>query len=143
MSNLTVPFIPERYQRTSRKFLESLNTGLMNIYENQAYEEESGITKFKFVQTYKDIPCRLSFQDKQTATRNEPAIADKDVHVITVPEFFIPSGAIIEITFGGVTNKYKQAGRTHHNDFRNSTPLVLYEEHVVSKEYDGVYEFKN
>lgn len=134
--NKSVP-IPDKYLRAARKWIDKLNTGRMTIFNYEPVKEDSGFTDFEFKPVLTDIPCRLSYQDKQTATNNEPAEALKNVRVITSLDVDIPAGSVLEITFDGETHKYKQAGRTHINDFRKSTPLEIYEEHAVKEVYPG------
>lgn len=130
--------IPDKYIRAGRKWIKKMNTGSMTIYSYEPVEEEdSGITDFKLVPVYTKIPCRLAYQDKQSASKDEPAQALKNVRVITSLDVDIQEGAILEITFDGETHKYKQAGKTHTNDFRKSIPLEVYEEHAVKEIYEG------
>lgn len=132
--------VADKYIRTARKWIDKLNTGRMTIFNYEPTEEESGITEFELVPIQEDVPCRLSYQDKQSATKDEPAQALKSIRVITALDVDIKEGSILEITFNGVTQKYKQAGRTHINDFRKSTPLEIYEEHAVAEIYEGENE---
>ncbi len=135
--------IPDKYIRTARKWIDKMNTGVMTVYNFiPVKEKDSGFTDFKLEAVLTDIPCRLSYQDKQSATQNEPAKALKSVRVITAVDVDIQEGSILEITFNGQTQKYKQAGRTHVNDFRKSIPLEIYEEHAVGNNeiYDGSLE---
>lgn len=135
--NKSIP-IPDKYLRACRKWIDKMNTGSMTVYNYEPVEEEdSGITDFKLVPVLTEVPCRLSYQDKQSATKNEPSQALKNIRVITSLDVDIKEGSILEITFDGETHKYKQAGRTHINDFRKSIPLEVYEEHAVKEIYEG------
>ncbi len=130
--------IPDKYIRAGRKWIDKLNTGSMTIYSYEPVEEDSGITDFNLIPIETDVPCRLSYQDKESATKNEPAQALKNVRVITSLDVDVKEGAILEITYNGETHKYKQAGKTHINDFRKSIPLEVYEEHAVNEIYEGI-----
>ncbi len=135
--------IPDKYLRACRKWIDKMNTGVMTVYEFEpVVEEDSGITDFELTPVLTDIPCRLSYQDKQAATKDEPAQADKRVRVITAVDVDVKEGAVLEITYDGETHKYKQAGKTHINDFRKSIPLEAYEEHTVIDVYEGGSEWE-
>lgn len=136
--------IPDKYIRAARKAFDSLNTGKMTVYQHIPTEDvKTGITKFELVPTLVDIPCRLSYQDKQSTTKNEPAQALKEVRVVTSLDYTIPDGSIFEVSFNGHTQKFKQSGKPHRNDFRQSIPLETYEEHAVKEIYEGEYEYKD
>ncbi len=136
--------VPDRYIRAARKAFDSLNTGVMTVYQEIPTEDpDTGVTDFKLTPTLEDIPCRLSYQSKEAATKNEPAQANKSVRVVTSLDYIIPAGSILEVTFNGCTQKYKQAGVAHRNDFRQSIPLEIYEEHAVEEVYEGENEFKD
>lgn len=136
--------VPDRYIRAGRKAIDLLNTGKMTVYQNIPHEdEETGITEFEFKAVLEDIPCRLSYQDKQSATKNEPAQALKSCRVVTSLDYIIPEGSILKVTFNGYTQKFKQTGKPHRNDFRQSIPVETYEEHAVREIYEGEYECKD
>lgn len=134
--------VPDSVMEVAQEALDSFLTGTMTVYRQLPYTNpDTGITEFKLTPVLQDIPCRLGYQDKQPATENEPARAEKASRVITTLEYNIPAGSVFEITFRGVTDKYKQSGRPHRNDFRQSIPIEIYEEHAVSYVYEGENEW--
>lgn len=133
--------VPDEYILTGQEWIDKLNTGVMTVYEfKPVIEEDSGITDFKLVPVLTDIPCRLGFQGKESASMNEPAQANKPSRVITAIDVDVKEGAVLEITFRGETYKCKRAGKTHTNDFRKSIPVETYEEHTVKSIYEGELE---
>lgn len=136
--------VPDKYIRAGRKWIDKLNTGRMTVYNYTPIEKkDTGVTGFNLDVVLRDVPCRIAYQDKEAATKDEPAEANKSIRIVTSLDYKIPEGSILKVTYDGETEIYKQSGKRHRNDFRYSIPVEIFEEHVVSEIYEGEYEYKD
>lgn len=117
--------------KTYVEAVKSIWTGkcTVTVRNNSAADENTGRSVECEVDTYKDEPCRISF-DTVKATQPESNAA-KEVQSITLfidRAVDIPPGSKIIVTQNGVTFTYEQSGRAAVYSTHQEIPLELFKE---------------
>lgn len=97
----------------AKKAIQSLWTGVCNIFGFKDVEDKYGATTHAEVTLFENLPCRLSFKNiSQTSQTESFAVSSQVVKLFITPEVYVPPGSMIEVTQNGVTRKYKHSGIT-------------------------------
>ena len=97
--------------KQAREAIQSLWTGVCNIFGFKDVEDEYGATSHAEVALFENLPCRLSFKNiSQTSQTESFAVSSQVVKLFIAPEVYVPPGSVIEVTQNGVTRKYKHSG---------------------------------
>ena len=95
----------------AKKAIQSLWTGVCNIFGFKDAEDEYGATSHTEVTLFENLPCRLSFKNiSQTSQTESFAVSSQIVKLFIAPEVYVPPGSVIEVTQNGITRKYKHSG---------------------------------
>ena len=95
----------------AKKAIQSLWTGVCNIFGFKDTEDRDGATIHTEVTLFENLPCRLSFKNiSQTSQTESFAVSSQIVKLFIAPEVYVPPGSVIEVTQNGVTRKYKHSG---------------------------------
>ncbi len=95
----------------AKKAIQSLWTGVCNIFGFRDIEDEYGATTQAEVTLFENLPCRLSFKNiSQTSQTESFAVSSQVVKLFIAPDVYIPPGSVIEVTQNGITRKYKHSG---------------------------------
>ena len=95
----------------AKKAIQSLWTGVCNIFGFKDVEDKYGATIHTEVTLFENLPCRLSFKNiSQTSQTESFAVSSQVVKLFITPEVYVPPGSVIEVTQNGVTRKYKHSG---------------------------------
>lgn len=95
----------------AKKAIQSLWTGVCNIFGFKDTEDKYGATIHTEVMLFENLPCRLSFKNiSQTNQTESFAVSSQVVKLFITPEVYVPPGSMIEVTQNGVTRKYKHSG---------------------------------
>ena len=95
----------------AKKAIQSLWTGVCNIFGFKDVEDKYGATSHAGVTLFENLPCRLSFKNiSQTSQTESFAVSSQVVKLFITPEVYVPPGSMIEVTQNGVTRKYKHSG---------------------------------
>lgn len=95
----------------AKKAIQSLWTGVCNIFGFRDIEDEYGATTHAEVTLFENLPCRLSFKNiSQTSQTESFAVSSQVVKLFLAPEVYVPPGSVIEVTQNGITRKYKHSG---------------------------------
>nr|DAQ96451.1 MAG TPA: head closure knob [Caudoviricetes sp.] len=95
----------------AKKAIQSLWTGVCNIFGFKDVEDKYGATSHAEVTLFENLPCRLSFKNiSQTSQTESFAVSSQVVKLFITPEVYVPPGSMIEVTQNGVTRKYKHSG---------------------------------
>ena len=95
----------------AKKAIQSLWTGVCNIFGFKDVEDKYGATIHTEVALFENLPCRLSFKNiSQTSQTESFAVSSQIVKLFIAPEVYVPPGSVIEVTQNGVTRKYKHSG---------------------------------
>lgn len=101
----------ENQLKKAKKAIQSLWTGVCNIFGFKDVEDKYGATTHAEVMLFENLPCRLSFKNiSQTSQRESFAVSSQIVKLFIAPEVYVPPGSVIEVTQNGVTRKYKHSG---------------------------------
>lgn len=85
------------------------DTCTVTAYEK--YKKSNKTTAFRDVVKYSDIPCRLSFQSKNAASKANPFSGmTQSIKLFVAPDVEISPGSKITVTHDGRTTEYKQSG---------------------------------
>lgn len=95
----------------ARKAIESLYDGKCTITETQEVENEDHTTSQEDVDTYTDIPCRLSVNTIYAASDsdNGAASVSKVIKLFLSPDVVITSGAKVTVTQCSLSGVYRSA----------------------------------
>ncbi len=95
----------------AKKAIQSLWTGVCNIFGFKDTEDKYGATIHTEVMLFENLPCRLSFKNiSQTNQTESFAVSSQVVKLFIAPDVYVPPGSIIEVTQNGITRKYKHSG---------------------------------
>lgn len=95
----------------AKKAIQSLWTGVCNIFGFKDVEDKYGATTNAEVTLFENLPCRLSFKNiSQTNQTESFAVSSQVVKLFIAPDVYVPPGSMIEVTQNGVTRKYKHSG---------------------------------
>ena len=95
----------------AKKAIQSLWTGVCNIFEFKEITDKYGKTRHKLIKICENTPCRLSFKNINSAEQTEMQVKTSQViKLFVAPEVYIPPGSIIEVTQNNITRKYKNSG---------------------------------
>ena len=95
----------------AKKAIQSLWTGICNIFGFKDVEDKYGVTNLAEVTLFENLPCRLSFKNiSQTSQTESFAVSSQVVKLFIAPEVYVPPGSVIEVTQNGITRKYKHSG---------------------------------
>ena len=95
----------------AKKAIQSLWTGVCNIFGFKDVEDEYGATSHAEVMLFENLPCRLSFKNiSQTNQTESFAVSSQVVKLFIAPDVYVPPGSVIEVTQNGITRKYKHSG---------------------------------
>ena len=95
----------------AKKAIQSLWTGVCNIFGFRDIEDEYGATTHAKVTLFENLPCRLSFKNiSQTSQTESFAVSSQIVKLFIAPDVYVPPGSVIEVTQNGITRKYKHSG---------------------------------
>lgn len=101
----------ENQLKKAKKAIQSLWTGVCNIFGFKDVEDKYGATIHTEVVLFENLPCRLSFKNiSQTSQTESFAVSSQIVKLFIAPEVYVPPGSVIEVTQNGVTRKYKHSG---------------------------------
>ncbi len=97
--------------KQAREAIQSMWTGICNIFRFKDTEDKYGVTNLAEVTLFENLPCRLNFKNiSQTSQTESFAVSSQVVKLFITPEVYVPPGSIIEVTQNGVTRKYKHSG---------------------------------
>ena len=95
----------------AKKAIQSLWTGVCNIFGFKDVEDEYGAASHAEVALFENLPCRLSFKNiSQTSQTESFAVSSQVVKLFIAPEVYVPPGSVVEVTQNGITRKYKHSG---------------------------------
>ena len=95
----------------AKKAIQSLWTGVCNIFGFKDTEDKYGATIYTEVMLFENLPCRLSFKNiSQTNQTESFAVSSQVVKLFIAPDVYVPPGSVIEVTQNGITRKYKHSG---------------------------------
>nr|DAE94896.1 MAG TPA: head closure knob [Caudoviricetes sp.]DAK15439.1 MAG TPA: head closure knob [Caudoviricetes sp.]DAM32183.1 MAG TPA: head closure knob [Caudoviricetes sp.]DAN79338.1 MAG TPA: head closure knob [Caudoviricetes sp.] len=95
----------------AKKAIQSLWTGVCNIFGFKDTEDKYGATIHTEVMLFENLPCRLSFKNiSQTNQTESFAVSSQVVKLFIAPDVYVPPGSVIEVTQNGITRKYKHSG---------------------------------
>lgn len=95
----------------AKKAIQSLWTGVCNIFGFKDTEDKYGATSHAEVALFENLPCRLSFKNiSQTNQTESFAVSSQVVKLFIAPDVYVPPGSVIEVTQNGITRKYKHSG---------------------------------
>jgi len=95
----------------AKKAIQSLWTGVCNIFGFKDVEDKYGATTHAEVTLFENLPCRLSFKNiSQTSQTESFAVSSQVVKLFIAPEVYVPPGSVVEVTQNGITRKYKHSG---------------------------------
>lgn len=95
----------------AKKAIQSLWTGVCNIFGFKDAEDKYGVTSHAEVALFENLPCRLSFKNiSQTNQTESFAVSSQVVKLFIAPDVYVPPGSVIEVTQNGITRKYKHSG---------------------------------
>ena len=95
----------------AKKAIQSLWTGVCNIFGFKDVEDEYGATSHAEMTLFENLPCRLSFKNiSQTNQTESFAVSSQVVKLFIAPDVYVPPGSVIEVTQNGITRKYKHSG---------------------------------
>ena len=101
----------ENQLKKAKKAIQSLWTGVCNIFGFKDTEDKYGATIHTEVTLFENLACRLSFKNiSQTSQTESFAVSSQVVKLFIAPEVYVPPGSVIEVTQNGVTRKYKHSG---------------------------------
>ena len=97
--------------KQAREAIQSMWTGVCNIFGFKDVEDEYGATSHAEVMLFENLPCRLSFKNiSQTSQTESFAVSSQVVKLFTAPDVYVPPGSVVEVTQNGITRKYKHSG---------------------------------
>lgn len=113
----------------ARKAIESTYEGVATVSEYQKVkDEESGLTTHKPVIVLENQPCKLSFENLQTAKQSESAASVAQTTKLFIsPDIVIKPGSKITVTQAGVTTNYTYSGIPAVYDTHQEIVLDLFE----------------
>ena len=95
----------------AKKAIQSLWTGVCNIFGFKDVEDKYGATTHAEVTLFENLPCRLSFKNiSQTSQTESFAVSSQVVKLFIATEVYVPPGSVVEVTQNGITRKYKHSG---------------------------------
>ena len=95
----------------AKKAIQSLWTGVCNIFGFKDVEDKYGATTHTEVTLFENLPCRLSFKNiSQTNQTESFAVSSQVVKLFIAPDVYVPPSSVIEVTQNGITRKYKHLG---------------------------------
>ena len=95
----------------AKKAIQSLWTGVCNIFGFKDTEDKYGATIHTEVMLFENLPCWLSFKNiSQTNQTESFAVSSQVVKLFIAPDVYVPPGSVIEVTQNGITRKYKHSG---------------------------------
>ena len=95
----------------AKKAIQSLWTGICDIFGFKDVEDKYGATIHTEVVLFENLPCRLSFKNiSQTSQTESFAVSSQVVKLFIAPDVYVPPGSVIEVTQNGITRKYKHSG---------------------------------
>ena len=101
----------ENQLKKAKKAVQSLWTGVCNIFGFKDAEDKYGATSHAEVALFENLPCRLSFKNiSQTSQTESFAVSSQVVKLFIAPDVYVPPGSVIEVTQNGITRKYKHSG---------------------------------
>ena len=113
----------------ARKAVESLYTGVCTITERRPGTKPNGSTGFMEETVLVDQPCRLSYSGSNSASSEESASrAGQSIKVYLAPEIRVAPGSRLTITQNGVTEVYRNSGRSAVFQTHQEISLELFEE---------------
>lgn len=95
-----------------RKVIESTYQGLLTVTEHKKVKDEkSRLTAYKDEVVLENQPCKLSFEQLQTAVQGESAASvAQTAKLFLAPDIIIKPGSRITVMQSGVTNNYTCSG---------------------------------
>lgn len=101
-------------QKIHRQVLEQTYTGICQVSGTKSERDpKTKRTESKEVVLYEELPCRLSVGSTQVNTLGEEtATVMKSIKVFLAPEVVISPGSKFIITQNGVTEQYKNSGKS-------------------------------
>lgn len=111
-----------------RRTIESLYSARVNIWTTT--NEKSPGSNFQRQVTHticKDEPCRITGQLSDPVEGN-PKEEVKRVNLMLAPEWKIPEGSFIEVTYNGFTKLYKCSAPPYHYSDHQTISLLEYTE---------------
>ena len=113
--------------KQAREAIQSMWTGICNIFGFKDVEDEYGATSHAEVMLFENLPCRLSFKNiSQTSQSESFAVSSQVVKLFIAPEVYVPPGSVIGVTQNGVTRKYKHSGISAVNTNHHEIVLEAY-----------------
>ena len=111
-----------------RAAIERLYKGLCSVkVKVSSVNEETGETVF----TEKEQPCRLSFQSRNSAAKDDGYnTVSQSVVLFIAPEVEIPSGSKITVTQNGKTTDYCRSGESAVYTSHQEIALELFEDYA-------------
>lgn len=97
-----------------REAIERLYKGLCSVkVKVSSVNEETGETVFTEKAVLTEQPCRLSFQSRNSAAKDDGySTISQSVVLFIAPEVEIPSGSKITVTQNGKTTDYCRSGES-------------------------------
>ena len=99
----------------------------VTVRNNDATDENTGRVAVSEVDTYKDEPCRISFDTVNTTTTdNSAANITQSITLFIDRAVVIPEGSKITVTQNGVTSVYEQSGKSAVYSTHQEIPLDVF-----------------
>ena len=115
-----------------RAAIERLYKGLCSVkVKVSSVNEETGETVFTEKAVLTEQPCRLSFQSRNSAAKDDGYnTVSQSVVLFIAPEVEIPSGSKITVTQNGKTTDYCRSGESAVYTSHQEIALELFEDYV-------------
>jgi len=99
----------------------------VTVRNNDATDENTGRVAVSEVDTYKDEPCRISFDTVNTTTTdNSAANITQSITLFIDRAVVIPEGSKITVTQNGVTSVYEQSGKPAVYSTHQEIPIDIF-----------------
>lgn len=127
-----LPCVPEvlteELVAIKRATIESLYFARVTIWTSE-YEKPKGkpFQEEVKVTICKDEPCRITSQ-LGDPVQGDPKVAVKRVNLMVAPEWEIPEGSEIEVTYNGYTKRYRMSAPPYHYSDHQTISLLEYTE---------------
>lgn len=113
-----------------RNAIEATYIGLCDIYEFEKTRNLDGSTAFGETLVQSAVPCRLSKESLNAATKGDVAKISQSVKILLAPEVQILAGSKIVISQNGNVETYKRSGEPFVYSSHQEVMLELFDEFV-------------
>ena len=98
--------------KTARKSIESMYCGTCDVVIKESYEADDYTTKFRDVTLIESEPCRLTNKSNNKASLGNVPEFIHEIKVLINPDIVVPEGSKLIISQNGITEAYKNSGKS-------------------------------